>query len=262
MAVDDWRSENILVVAKAYPTPSGKSIESSCTAGIASNGEFVRLFPVPFRFLDGPKQFRKYSVVKARIRKATSDARPESHKLDLDSLQVVAEPLTTARGWADRRAILEPLQARSMEDLSRRQAKEGTSLGFIKPKTIKRFYWKAATPSGWTEMELAKLQQLGLFQGSPIRLLEKIPKEFHYEFTCYDEACKGHDMQCFDWEVAQSFRSWKIKYPDPAVFEQKFMEKYRGEMIGTNDTHFFVGTVHNHPQNWTIIGLFYPPKKP
>jgi hypothetical protein len=33
-------------------------------------------------------------------------------------------------------------------------------------------------------------------------------------------------------------------------------------MIEKFDTHFFVGTVHQHPQNWIIVGLFYPPKQP
>ena len=33
------------------------------------------------------------------------------------------------------------------------------------------------------------------------------------------------------------------------------------EMIEKYDTHFFVGTVHQHPGSWTIVGLFYPPKR-
>jgi hypothetical protein len=32
-------------------------------------------------------------------------------------------------------------------------------------------------------------------------------------------------------------------------------------MIKKNDTHFFVGTVHQHPGSWIIVGLFYPPKQ-
>jgi hypothetical protein len=27
-----------------------------------------------------------------------------------------------------------------------------------------------------------------------------------------------------------------------------------------DDTHFFVGTLHQYPKNWIIVGLFYPPK--
>ena len=25
------------------------------------------------------------------------------------------------------------------------------------------------------------------------------------------------------------------------------------------DTHFFVGTLHQHPNNWIIVGLYHPP---
>jgi hypothetical protein len=31
-------------------------------------------------------------------------------------------------------------------------------------------------------------------------------------------------------------------------------------MIEKKDTHFFVGTIHQHPASWIIVGLFYPPK--
>jgi hypothetical protein len=30
-------------------------------------------------------------------------------------------------------------------------------------------------------------------------------------------------------------------------------------MIETADIHFFVGTLHQHPNRWLIVGLFYPP---
>ncbi len=31
-------------------------------------------------------------------------------------------------------------------------------------------------------------------------------------------------------------------------------------MIEKNDTHFYVGTLHHHPNIWIIVGLFYPRK--
>jgi hypothetical protein len=31
-------------------------------------------------------------------------------------------------------------------------------------------------------------------------------------------------------------------------------------MIQKNDTHLCVGTVHQHPDSWIIVGLFYPPR--
>jgi len=31
-------------------------------------------------------------------------------------------------------------------------------------------------------------------------------------------------------------------------------------MIEKNDSHFFVGTIHQDPGSWIIVGLFYPPR--
>lgn len=67
-------------------------------------------------------------------------------------------------------------------------------------------------------------------------------------------------MQCHDWECAQAWREWRLKYRPEALFEEKFYNRFRTEMIGFKDTHFFVGTLRAHPTTWTIIGLFYPPK--
>ena len=32
-------------------------------------------------------------------------------------------------------------------------------------------------------------------------------------------------------------------------------------MIDKLDTHFFVGNLHQYPNAWQIVGLFYPPKQ-
>jgi len=63
---------------------------------------------------------------------------------------------------------------------------------------------------------------------------------------------------CTDWEMAQSYRDWRRKYGDR--WEAMFRQRYEREMIEKNDTHFFVGNIHQHPDNWLIVGLFYPQK--
>ena len=45
-----------------------------------------------------------------------------------------------------------------------------------------------------------------------------------------------------------------------AGWEAKFRQRFETEMIQKNDTHFFVGTIHQHPGSWIIVGLFYPPR--
>ena len=79
-----------------------------CTAGITEEGEWIRLFPIPFRFLDDPKQFRKYDWIEAKVMKARSDPRAESYIVDVDSIQVV-DKIKTDKAWGARRAIVGPL---------------------------------------------------------------------------------------------------------------------------------------------------------
>ena len=65
-------------------------------------------------------------------------------------------------------------------------------------------------------------------------------------------------MSCTDWEMAQSYRSWRDEYEEE--WETKFRMKYERQMIDILDTYFYVGTVHRYPKEWIIVGLFYPPK--
>lgn len=76
---------------------------------------------------------------------------------------------------------------------------------------------------------------------------------------CGDLDCNGHTMLCTDWEMLEAYRSWRREYGDG--WEEKFRNKFEKQMIEKFDTHFFVGTVHQHPGSWIVVGLFYPPKQ-
>jgi hypothetical protein len=39
------RKERIVILAKTYPSPSSQYVETSCVAGISSDGEMRRLIP-------------------------------------------------------------------------------------------------------------------------------------------------------------------------------------------------------------------------
>lgn len=112
--------------------------------------------------------------------------------------------------------------------------------------------------ANWTESQLMSLRQYPMFGDMPKSELEKLPYEFSYVFRCDDPNCRTHQLSCTDWEMGASYRSWKFKYGNN--WETKFRNRYETEMILENDTHFFVGTIHGHPSEWIIIGLFYPPK--
>jgi len=97
-----------------------------------------------------------------------------------------------------------------------------------------------------------------MFQTAPADELEKIPFDFKYQFRCSDDACSGHNLTCFDWEMGQAYRSWRRQYGNN--WEQPFRNRFENEMINKNDTRLFVGNLHQFPASWIIVGLFYPPK--
>ncbi|MEA1958719.1 MAG: hypothetical protein U9N44_03470, partial [Chloroflexota bacterium] len=202
--------EEILILVKAYPTPSKKYVESSCTAGITRTGEWLRLHPLPFRLLESEKQFKKYQWIRARIKKS-SDPRPESHYIDIGSIELLPKRLSTEHNWAARRALLEPLRLKSLETIREGQELSKISLALFRPKRIEALIIEPSS-NNWTSKQLDALQQQHFFDGDKPMPLEKIPFDFKYRYTCDDTDCRGHEQSVVDWEIYQSYRRWLKEY--------------------------------------------------
>lgn len=251
-----WIAKRVLITVRTYPVPAQKNIEVSCTAGI-SDGQWIRLFPVPYRYLDYDKRFAKYQWIDVSVIKAAQDPRPESYKLNVDTIRIDAD-MPPKDGWRARKEILRPLMRPSMCAIRReRDANNAPTLGLFRPAKIERLIIEPDT-SEWTPQQLANLDQSMLFYAGPAEKLEKLPHKFKYQFRCDDPECNGHTMSCTDWEMGESYREWRDKYGEE--WETAFRLKYEEEMIHKRDTHFYVGTVHRHPREWIIVGLFYPPR--
>ncbi len=159
-----------------------------------------------------------------------------------------------------RERILAPVRRSSLCEIERERAENGhPTLGLFRPARINGLKITASEKQNWTSRELAILAQprLDLGGSTPRQQLEKIPFEFRYEFECADPSCKGHAMMCTDWEMGQAWRSWR-RYG--TKWEEKFRQRFERDMIERKDTSLFVGTMHQHPASWIIVGLFYPPK--
>ncbi|MFC2041168.1 hypothetical protein ACFLTY_02465 [Chloroflexota bacterium] len=251
-----YQQKRVLVTVKTYPTPAGKGAEVSCTAGITDDGKWIRLFPIPFRFMGGDKQFSKYQWIEIAAKKS-SDPRKESYEVDIDTLETASAPLPRKDAWEARKKIVLPLLAPSLCYLQRTRKQTMDTLGIVKPKTIHKFIIERDTPD-WTPAEREKLLQYSMYDKHPLAPLEKIPYRFSYRFTCDELHCRGHKLVCVDWELGQAYRRWKHEYGNK--WEWAINNRFETEMILKYDTYFFVGTVHGHPASWIIIGLFYPPR--
>jgi len=252
-----WSTRRILVTVRTYPVPAKKGIEVSCTAAVSEDGQWVRLFPVPYRLLPPDRQFEKYQWIEASLQRAPGDARPESYHPNVETIKL-GEVVSTEHEWSARFSILAPLMRPSMCAIRAEQEQNGhPTLGLFRPAKIKRLLIRPSKPD-WTDGQKTILRQQTFDGDTPKEELEKIPFDFSYEFACNDPACRGHEMLCTDWEMAQAYRAWRQKYGDK--WESKFRERFERDMIEKYDTHFYVGTIHQHPKSWIIVGLFYPPK--
>jgi hypothetical protein len=239
-----WSRKRVFIVVRTYPTPARSVIEASCTAAISDDGKWVRMFPVPARLMEYDKRFTKWQWIDVDLLKAPSDTRPESHKLNPDSIAIV-EFIGPQDGWRARRQIITPLRRPSMCSIQRERDEHGyPTLGIFRPNKIEQLIIEPAEPN-WTEAQLATLTQDTLFEKAPAQTLEKIPFDFRYEFRCSGVGCNGHSMICTDWEMGQAYRSWRKEYGDQ--WEVKFRQRFEIEMIERTKRSFSWGLCTSTP---------------
>ncbi len=255
-----FEAKRALIVVRTYPTPAKQGIEVSCTAAITDKGEWLRLFPIPYRFLTADRKFRKYQWIDVQVSKAARDPRVESYKIENNSIQIVTEPMSTQHAWRDRKAVVIPLVKPGLCWLqNERNRNQQPTLGIFKPKRIKRLIIAAEPNNEWAEGELQILRQGTLYGNVAGKAeLEKVPFKFSYEFECAEAGCKSHTLMCSDWEMGEAWRKWRNEYGED--WRGKFVQKFETHMKDDCDTHFYVGTVNKNPKSWIIVGLFYPPK--
>ncbi len=252
------QTKKILVVVKAYPNPSRKHVETVCCAGLDLNtGQWIRLYPVPFRLLQDEKKFKKYSVIQVGCHKAADDHRPESYKVDTGTIKVL-ETIDTSDKWERRKELIMPALAESMCRVCQLGEEKKKSLALVRPVDI-GFEWQDAKLEEVGEEKQDSYKQLS-FTHVEIKPIEKIPYDFYYTFKCTEDRCLGHRMLIIDWEINQAFRQWRHKYKPESVLLEKIKEKWLQTMCQKADPYFFVGNMHRFPKTFMVLGTFYPPK--
>lgn len=252
--------EDLLILTKTYPNPSAKYRETTCVAALTREGEMRRIYPVPFRFLDGNHQFQKWEWIRASITHATDDRRPESFKIDTDSIQRSGKKIGTQDGWRERREWIDRHLVEGFEALETRRQQTGQTLGFIRPTRLLELIIKPEKYNDWTDEDRVKLMREGLFDSEAARRrapLKKLPYSFYYAYETIGETGTITNRHMLtDWEVGALY--WRCQRDYGAKWEDYFRKKLEQE-FATKDLYFLMGTVHRFPDIWLIVGLVYPP---
>ncbi|MEW5861482.1 MAG: hypothetical protein AB1861_29560 [Cyanobacteriota bacterium] len=256
----------ILIATKTYPSISTKYKETVCTAGILLDDDenpkgWIRIYPIRFRELEVDKKFPRWSIISARIEKNDKDARPESYRIDDDSISVLRK-VGTENNWEKIKSFIFPFQFDSINSIK----EQNKTLGLIKPKNISKYFCKPVERE-WNDKQQAVQDQLELLDllepSNPLSILEKIPYKFGYEFTDNDDV--KHKYTITDWEIMQLYRNCRerSKLADLYSKENEALEKVRQKLESSfmydKEIYFIVGNLKKHPQNFMIIGLVYPP---
>ena len=131
----DFIKKKILVIVKTYPNPSKQHKETVCVAGVLLENSlsWIRIYPVPFRDLPYDQQFKKYQIIEAKIIKNRSDFRPESYKVNFDSIKILEE-IGTDRNWEKRKQYILPLLDSSMCKIKGQEKKLKNLWEFLNPQ--------------------------------------------------------------------------------------------------------------------------------
>ncbi len=258
-------SEDVLILTKTYPTPSRQYRETSCIAGVTRKGAMRRLFPIPFRLLQGADQFAKWEWIRIQTGAKTSDPRPESRKIETDAIIRLSETVDASDGWAKRLPIIEPHLVSDPDALEARRRLTGETLGFVEPSRCVALEITAADTSDWSPDELVKLRADGLFDSDEVRNrteLRKVPFDFRYRYECLTpEGPKEFRHKVTDWELGALY--WKCwQNHGPQGWEASFRKRAETWFFAERRMLFLLGTMLAHPHRWLIVGLVYPPTPP
>ena len=252
--------EKVLITVMTYPHPSKGYQELVCTAGVTEAGQWIRLYPVDYRYRPKWQQFRKYQWIEAELEPAerNKDNRPESFRPNLDSIRILGEPLDTKNNWRQRREIIDALPHRTVNEWKALHDVDKTSLGVVRPSKVIDMEIRPVEDPEWKPEWKNLFSQMTLF-GPQQKPLRKLPYTFHYVFECEDSE-KPHTAMCEDWEIGPLFLRQAEQLGSDELAAQSVKDKFLGELCRHDkDTRFFMGT--KFPYNvWLVLGVFWPPK--
>lgn len=250
----------VLITVKAAPQPSTNHGDTVCVAGLrlTDNGpEWIRLYPIPFRYLEADAKFKKYDIVKLKVSPASRDKRPESYTPNLDSLSVESH----LDPWKPRHAYVDPLiGAFDTCELNARAlaGSAGPSLAAVVPADVDKLELRLF--EGWTPEQLAKMEahlnQDTLFGPKIDKSILRPPRfEGHYRYRCSNRKCNGHRQGLLDWEFTELQRKHSGDSDEgaKAAIRARFLDQMCAPSRGAA---FFLGNQLKRPQAFGVLGVY------
>lgn len=235
-------SAEAVVLIKAAPQVGQRHGETVCCAGLDIYGNWLRLYPVSFRQLDEGQKFGRWDRIKLKWRLPHDDRRPESRRVDQQSIEIVGKLKE-----AERPALLGRAIVTSVE----RERAQGKSLALLKPE-FREFVAERKTDdeyrSDQRRFEAIRAQD-DLF-AKEVTPYEPCPYRFKYRYRSDDGDRFG---TCQDWEIEATYYHWSRRYGEARALEE--MQRRFGEELPRKGLLLAMGTHSQYPDVWLINGL-------
>lgn len=254
---------DVLVLVKATPQPSTRYGDTVCVAGVVLDDgppRWIRLYPVPFRYLAADVQFKKYMKINVALREARGDLRPESAKIDVESIRCGDVVI----GWKHRAPHVDPLVGPTMCEMLAAVCENpnAASLGVIRARRVAPDL-EFAAHAPWAPEQLAKLTaaaaQDSLFGETRVRLLEPPRFVVRLRYWCRTESCGGHLQRIIDWELTAL--QGRLRDRSDGAVRQAIQDRFMKQpFLRDTDPLIYVGNQES-PQrrrSFTVLGLYYP----
>jgi hypothetical protein len=262
----------VLITVTAYPLPSRSYDELVCTAGLLEDGKWIRIYPVPLKFLmgirkEGNLESFKYNWIELDLKKRTDDFRPESYspvKYDFSDVNVIKR-IDTKNNWEERKKhCLTNVYTNLTKLINDSKEPTNISLAVFKPTKVLDFVIENDARE-WRDEWIEIRKQGDLFQDitmDPKKTIRKVPYKFYYKFV--DDEGKESRLMIEDWEIGQLYwNCLKDSKNDEQVALQKVKNKFFNVLAMDRDLYLFLGTTKewhmrraNNP--FVIVGVFYP----
>jgi hypothetical protein len=245
----EWQQKTALIIGRASPEPSKKHIETVCTGGITENGEVLRLYPIPLRYLEREKRYKLWTWAKFEVQKSSSDKRKESYRVRENSIEVLAEVTDRSEIFA----LLEKAIFPDRETLDERYHQDWTSIGVVEIELID--FYTAVQTKDW-EKDKPHIKQFLLY--TERKPLEPLPIEMRLKFRCKNNPnCKSHDTSLIGWQYMEAFRKFREHYGSGDAAFIAIDQKIRSNFADSQKRSFALMATHFKWASWMVAELYF-----
>lgn len=235
-------STEAIVIIKAAPQVGQRHGETVCCAGIDLYGKWLRLYPVSFRALEKAQKFSRWDRIKFKWRRPTNDPRPESRRVDQQSIEIIGQLKPSERAQFLSKSIVTSLV---------RERSVGRSLALLNAEIIEFMSTKRSDAELEQEQKRfnALRAQLDLF-AKRVMPYSPCAYSFKYRYQSEDGIREG---TCQDWEIEATFYKWSRCYGEMKALAD--MHRVFGEEYPRKGMLLAMGTHSLYPDTWLINGI-------